>query len=432
MIMMAEFYDVIVIGGGVAGVKAATVIRELNKQVRIGVITKEPFIYTKMGLNYIIKSGSSIDLFKLMIDANRIGIDVLVNSVVTRIDFEKKTLKVKQNGTFRIYAFDKLILATGGKPIIPDIEGVGKIGVLTFNDYDNAMNIKNYIRSGMNIYIIGAGLVGLLLAEALKSNGLKVTLVDALPGIGLTIVEEEISKYLVDKLVSRGIRILTSAEIEKILGDRKIKKKVRKVIINGDKYEADLIVFTIGITPNIDLIRRSVIELGVKNAIRTNAKMETNVDNVYAIGDCATSIDYFTKKETYRPLGILAVSMAEIVGRNVAGNDTSYEGFIPMQYFEVFNNSIIKIGLNIKEARELGLNAAKKLIRYKVPGIRVHPISLLIHLKNRREELIGWQVISPWMASYKSAIFINAIRERIGLNEFLDLEKNMEVVDVIS
>lgn len=135
---------------------------------------------------------------------------------------------------------------------------------MTFNDYDNAMNIKNYIRSGMNIYIIGTGLVGLLLAEASKFNGLKVTLVDALPGIGLTIVEEEISKYLVDKLVSRGVRILTSAEIERILGDRKIKKKVRKVIINGDKYEADLIVFTIGITPNIDLIRRSGIKLGVK------------------------------------------------------------------------------------------------------------------------------------------------------------------------
>jgi len=113
---MAEFYDVIIIGDGVAGVKAATVIRDLNKQVRIGVMTKEPFIYTKMGLNYIIKSGSSIDLFKLLLDANRIGIDVLVNSVVTRIDFEKKTLKVKQNDTFRIYAFDKLILAMGGKP----------------------------------------------------------------------------------------------------------------------------------------------------------------------------------------------------------------------------------------------------------------------------------------------------------------------------
>jgi NADPH-dependent 2,4-dienoyl-CoA reductase/sulfur reductase-like enzyme len=151
--------------------------------------------------------------------------------------------------------------------------------------------------------------------------------------------------------------------------------------------------------------------------------METNVDNVYAIGDCATSMDYFTKKEAYRPLGILAVSMADIVGRNVAGIETSYEGLIPMQYFEVFNNSIIKIGLNIKEARELGLNAAKKLVRYKVPGVGMHPISLLIHLKNRREELIGWQVISPWLASYKSAIFINAIRERLGLSEFLDLEK---------
>jgi hypothetical protein len=143
-------------------------------------------------------------------------------------------------------------------------------------------------------------------------------------------------------------------------------------------------------------------------------------------------MDYFTKKETYRPLGILAVSMAEIAGKNVAGIDTTYDGFIPMQYFEVFNESIVKVGLNVKEAGELGLDPAKKLVKYKVPGIGAHPVSLLIHLKNRREELIGWQVISPWLASYKSAIFINAIKERIGLSEFLGLEKNIEVVDVVS
>jgi len=429
---MDKLYDIIIIGGGVAGVKAATVIRELNKQVSIGVVTKEPFIYTKMGLNYMIKSGSPIDLFKLSINANRMGIHVLVNSVVTRIDFEKKTLKVKHNGISQRYVFNKLILATGGKPIIPDIEGVGKIGVMTFNEYDDAVSIKSYIRPGMNIYVIGAGLVGLLLADALRSKGLKVTLVDALPGIGLTIVEEEISKYLVDKLVGRGLRILTSADIERISGDRKVKKKVRRVIINGVKYEADLVVFTTGIAPNTDLVRRSDVELGVKNAIRTNERMETNVDDVYAVGDCATSMDYFTKKETYRPLGILAVSMAEIAGKNVAGIDTTYDGFIPMQYFEVFNESIIKVGLNVKEARELGLDPAKKLVKYKVPGIGAHPVSLLIHLKNRREELIGWQVISPWLASYKSAMFINAIKERIGLSEFLGLEKNIEVVDVVS
>lgn len=426
---MTESYDVIIIGAGVAGIKTATLLKELREQLTVKVITKDPFVYTKMALHYVIKSDSPIDLFKFSFESSKTGFDLSLNTTVTDLNLEKKIVKVESNGVIKKYSFNKLVLALGAKPIIPDIRGSGKIGVLTFNEYNDVLSLKRYIKPGNKVFIVGAGLVGLLLTEALRARGLNITLIDVLPGIGLTIVEDEISKYLINLLINKGVKVLTGVEIEKILGDRKFKNKVRKVIVNGDQYRADLVIFTTGVTPNTDLTRRTGIELGIKKAIRTNNRMETNYPDVYAIGDCATSLDYFTKKETYRPLGILAVSMAEIAGKNIVGIDTTYDGFIPMQYFEVFNTSIIKVGLNIEEARELGLNATKKLIKYKVPGIGSHPVSLLIHLRNRKEELIGWQVASPWLASYKSAIFIKAVKEKLGLNEFLELEKNIEIIE---
>ncbi len=426
---MIKFYDVIILGAGVAGVKTATLIKELNKQLTVKIITKDPFLYTKMALHHIIKSSSPIDLFKLFIETNKMGIDLSLNSTVTGLDFEKRIVKVKSKDVYQKYSYDKLVLALGSKPIIPEIRGIGKTGVLTFNEYTDVLNLSRYVKPGVKAFIVGAGLVGLLLTEALRSRGLNITLVDVLPGIGLTIVEDEISKYLVNLLMNKGIKIFINAEIEEICGDRKAKKKVGKVIVNGGEYRADLVLFTTGVKPNVDLIHKTNIEFGTKEAIKTNKKMQTSIPDVYAVGDCATSIDYLTGKETYRPLGTLAVSMAEVAGKNIAGIDTEYEGFIPMQYFEVFNTSIIKIGLNTMEAKELELNPSKKLIKYKVPGIGSHPVSLVVHLKNRKEELIGWQVVSPWLASYKSAIFIKAIKERLGLNEFLELEKNIEIIE---
>ncbi|MEM1776090.1 MAG: hypothetical protein QW079_04100, partial [Nitrososphaerota archaeon] len=117
-----------------------------------------------------------------------------------------------------------------------------------------------------------------------------------------------------------------------------------------------------------------------------------------------------------------------IAGKNCAGVETTYDGFIPMQYLEVFDIAIIRIGLNTKEAKELGLNTSKSIIKYKVPGIGKHPISLLVCLRDRRQTIIGWQAASPWLVSYKSTIFMKAIKEKIGLDEFMDKEKNIELV----
>lgn len=426
---MSEHRDIIVVGSGVAGVKAAKTVREYNKERNVLVLSKDQFIYTKMALNYVVKRDLPIDFVKLYPDFNTTRIDFVPSTEVKKLNLIDKSIKLRSRGKDIKYTFSKLILAVGSKPLMPRIEGINKIGVFTFNEYSDAIMVNNYIGVGMKAFIIGAGLVGLLLADVLKSRGLDVTLIDKLPGVGLTIFEEELSKYLINKLVNKGVKVLTKASIDKIVGDKKDRRKVKKVIIDGYKHPADVVVFTLGVRPENRLAALSGLELGIKKAIRTNEKFETSAPDIYAIGDCATSIDYFTKKEVYRPLGTLAVSMAEVAGKNCIGIESSYEGFVPMQYFEVFDTSIIRFGLNTREAKELGLNSSKKIIKYAVPGIRSHPVSLLICLKDRQETIIGWQAASSWMVSYKSTIFMKAIRERMSLNEFLDTEKNVEIVE---
>ncbi|MEM1677086.1 MAG: FAD-dependent oxidoreductase [Nitrososphaerota archaeon] len=425
---MSTHRDVIIIGGGVAGINTSMIIREYDKESSISVFTKAPFTYTKMALHYIIKRGLSIEFFKLYPDFDTKKIEFYPSTEVKALNLVERSIKFESQGIEKKYTFNKLVLATGAKPIKPGIDGVNKIGVFTFNEYDEALMANNYICVGMKAFVVGAGLVGLLLADALRTRGLDVTLVEKLPGIGLTMFDEEISNYLIQRLVSKGVKVLTNASIDKIMGDRKDKRRVKKVVINGYKFPADMVFFTIGVKPENRLAVSAGIELGSKKAIRTNEKFETSVPNVYSVGDCATSIDYFTKKETFRPIDTLAVSMAEIAGKNCAGVETTYDGFIPMQYLEVFDIAIIRIGLNTKEAKELGLNTSKSIIKYKVPGIGKHPISLLVCLRDRRQTIIGWQAASPWLVSYKSTIFMKAIKEKIGLDEFMDKEKNIELV----
>ncbi|MEN2974498.1 MAG: NAD(P)/FAD-dependent oxidoreductase [Candidatus Caldarchaeales archaeon] len=425
---MRTQYDIVIIGSGPAGVRAATIIKEHDRDRSVSIITKDPFIYTKMAIHHVLKKELPIDFFKIYPDLDNLKISLTPSTEVSKIDLTRKVIKVKSPHKDSEYTFNKLILAVGSRPIIPNIEGVDKIGIFTFNEYSDVTSINKYIKVGMRAIIAGAGLVGLLLSEALRARGLDVTLIDKLSGVGLTIFEEEISSYLIRKLVSRGVKVVTRSSVEKIIGDRKNRKIVKKAVINGENYSADIVFFTLGVKPENSLAVRTDLKLGVKRAIKTDERLETSIPDVYAVGDCATSIDYFTRKETYRPLGTLAVSMAEIAGKNCINISTTYDGFIPMQYIEVFNTSIVKIGLNTKEARELGLKTSKRMIRYKVPGIGSHPVSLLICKDNRREDIIGWQTVSPWLASYKSTIFINAIKEKIGLSEFLDKEKNIEVV----
>ncbi len=425
---MSMHRDVIIIGGGVAGVNASMIVRGYDKECTISVFTKDPFPYTKMALHYVIKRDLPIEFFRLYPNFDTKRVEFFPSTEVEKLNLLERSVKFKSEGMEKKYTFNKLILATGAKPIKPRIEGINKIGVFTFNSYDEALMANGYICVGMKAFVIGAGLVGLLLADALKTRGLDVTLVEKLPGIGLTMFDEEISSYLIKRLVSKGVRVLTDATVDKIMGDRKDRRRVKKILINGYRHRADAVFFTVGVKPENKLAVSAEIELGSKKAIRTNEKFETSVPDVYSAGDCATSIDYFTRKETFRPIGILAVSMAEIAGKNCVGVEATYEGFIPTQYFEVFDTSIIRIGLNSREAKELGLNTYKKIIKYKVPGIGKHPISLLVCLRDRQQTLIGWQAASPWLASYKSAVFMKAIKEKIGLSELIDREKNIEVI----
>ncbi len=415
-------YDLLVIGGGVTGVRAAIVAKELNPRLRVAVVSADPVVYTRMSLDYVLKAGiTDIHGFTVYQGFEDLGIRFYGSSEVLKLDLNNRVARVK--GPVDALGFDKLIIATGSRPVVPDVEGTKLRGIFTFHDFEDAISLHNYAKPGMRACVVGAGMVGLLVADALRSRGVKVFLVDMLPGVALTMVDGWISEFLEKRIKARGVDVITNARLEKVEGA----SRVERVVVNGERRDADIVVFAVGVKPAAGLAVEAGIRLGRQGAIKTDNRCETSVPGVYAIGDCAASLDYLTGKEVYRPLGIVGVQAANIAGSNAAGFEREYRGIVPTQYEEAFGTGFARVGLNTMEAKGLGLNVKTVRARYRFPGVRLASTSLVVYKDDRSKTVIGWQAAGPWLASLKSGLFERAVREGWSLDELV--EKNIEILD---
>ena len=344
-------YDIIVVGGGPAGIISAVTARKyypdkkvlLIKSVGNGVIPCGiPYMFTTL------EKPEDNALGNAPLEKN--NVDVKVDEVIS-IDKHAKQISTKNNET--LY-YEKLIIATGSNPIIPPIEGKEKKGIYcVYKDMDYLKSLKQDVINAKNIVIVGGGFIGVEFADELSNlNDAKVSIIELKPEI-LSTFDTEFTQLAKQKLIENGVNIITNTGVEKFDGN----EKVESVLLSDNKtIPADVVILGIGASPNSLLAEKAGIEIGKSKGILVDEYLRTSDTDIFAIGDCAEKKDFFTRRKVNIMLASIATSEARIAGANLFNLKLLREnkGTIAIYSTKIGDLTLGAAGLTEKTALEEG------------------------------------------------------------------------------
>ena len=328
---------VIVLGNGVAGNTAASTIRQLDKQADITIISEDTFPeYTACALpHYISGEHSRRRLFlRTKKDYAAEKIRTILGQKVTAIQPERKEITLDGKSL----SYDKLIIATGSRPVVPPIPGVNLAGVFTLKTPGDADKIIEGI--GKAAVLIGSGPIGVETAIALRKRGLEVYLIEFLDRIMPKIFDEKPSLMLRGILEEKGIHVFTGERVNSILGSA----RVEGVVTDNRQIVCDEVVMGVGVRPNVELAKQAGITIGSLGGIAVDRQMKTNFEDIYACGDCVQTRDIATGKETLCLLWHNAKREGLIAGSNCAGIPKTYLGSETITSLDVYGTHAASFG----------------------------------------------------------------------------------------
>ncbi len=424
-----------VIGCGAGGSTSAQFARKTDRKSEITIFEKEKYSqYSKCGLPYVL-SGSIKnynDLIEFSEDWYRkSNIELHLNTEVINVNFKKKMLYAKKkDGEIIEKQYDKLIISSGSKPLIPNIYNIKRKnkltkGVFIFRTIDDAKKINEYIKKDNKATIIGAGLIGLELADSLYKKGMKVTLIESLPNILPRNFDEDISKLIYDH-VNKYINIYTGYLATSIvIKDKSIKKLCIKNNMDSSNIliDTDLLIIAAGTEPFLTNLNHQDLKIGIKGGIIVNDKCETSINDVYAVGDCTEYKDFITRKPLNIGLGSIVVRQAITAGINAAGGKHQLpEGFLQTCTSEFFGIEVASVGPSIVNMQNLKIISAKykglSLPEY-FPGGK--PITVKITINEKTNQIISAQAFGDKAAQRINTIAC-AILNKMNIELFRKLE----------
>lgn len=361
---------VLIVGGVAGGASAAARLRRLNEDFEIIMFEKGEYIsFANCGLPYYIGDSIKNRGFLLVQTVEgmkeRFKLDVRNLSEVIEIDKSNKKVKVKNHKNGQVYeeTYDKLILSPGAMPKIPDIKGIKSCeNLFTLRNIADTDKIKNYvdINKPQKALVIGGGFIGLEMVENLHERGVEVTLVHSRDQV-MKPVDYEMASVLHTHLIEKGVKLILKDKPEKIED-----KGSRVVLKSGKEIETDMIILSIGVTPESKIAKEAGIEVNEKGAIVVNSKMKTSNEDIYAVGDAIQVIDFVNKKPTMIPLAWPANRQGRLVADILSGKDVEYKGTLGSLVAKVFDLTVAATGNNEKTLRDLD-------IPYE--AIHIHPAS---------------------------------------------------------
>lgn len=416
----------VIIGGSDAGISAALRAREVSASAEISVMLADAFPnFSICGLPFYL-SGETPDWKQLAHRTDFEGIAVLRNHRATHIDAENGFVLAKHEEKSRAFPFDRLIIGTGAVPVKPAIDGLSENGVFLLHMMEDSFRIQDYLTKGnpKSALIIGAGYIGVEMADALTHRGLEVTLASR-PRTVLPTVDQEFGTIIENELYTHGVRLWTGVQIAQI---QVYEGHLSVSASSGEHRTADLVIVATGVKPDSDLARTADVELGSHGAICVSRKMETNIPGIYAAGDCAETWHRVREAYTYLPLGTTSHKQGRVAGESAVGGDAVFAGVVGTQIVKVFELAVARTGLLDGEARQAGfdpLTIQTEAWDHKAyyPGASKLRVRIIGDRVSGR--LLGAQMLGSWKAeiSKRIDVFATALFHGMtveGLNE-LDL-----------
>lgn len=418
----------LIIGAVAAGTKAASKIRREDGTSEITVLTSDNDIsYAGCGLPYyigdVIKERVELVVRNSEDFKTEQDIDVLTGWEALKIDTAAKKVLAKELNTGREneFDYDRLILATGASPFVPPIEGRELDNIFTLRRVTDADSIKQQVDSGIkNAVMVGGGFIGLEVAENMSKRGVKVTVIEMMDTI-LPGFDTEIALTVQNYLKDKGIDILTGEAVQAFKGNG----KVNEVVTSKRTIPCDMAVLSIGVRPNTKLAVDAGIELGPTKAIAVNENMETNIKDIYAVGDCAENINLITGQKVWYPMGSTANKTGRIAGINLADGKWSLKGVLGTTIVKLFDMTAAKTGLNEADAKKNGFDAVTVLVpnedrAHYIPGYRMITTKLIVDRNSRR--VLGGQIVGEGVVDKPIDILATAITFGAKADDLVNLD----------
>ena len=329
----------LIIGASAAGLNAAAAIRRLRADDRIIIVTDEPFppYWRILVPHYISGEVTAEALYLPAVEyLDWLSADLRLGTRVERIDAGGSRAVLEDGSS--IY-YDRLLIATGSRPTLPRVPGIEQEGVLALWSLADGDRIARLAQGARRVVVIGAGLIGIGVARALRRLGLEVTVVERLSRILPAQMDETAACLMTDALERCGIRVRVSEEVTATEGVG----SVRGVRLPGEVLPADLLVVATGVRPNLELVRGTSIACAA--GILVDDRLRTSVPGVYAAGDVAQGPDILRGDRRVAAIWPAAAAMGRVAGRNMAGTDEVYDGSLPMNSLEIDGLPAVSIGV---------------------------------------------------------------------------------------
>lgn len=421
---------IVIVGGVAGGATAAARIRRLDEQAEIVVFERSGFIsYANCGLPYyiggVIEDENDLTLQTPESFWKRFRVRMNVHHEVTGISPENKTVTVKnlESGAVFTESYDKLLLSPGAKPVKPDLDGIESDRIFTLRTVEDTLKIKKYItvcQPGSAV-VVGGGFIGIEMAENLRELGMDVTLVEAAEQL-MAPFDSDMASFIHAELRKNGINLMFGKMVDGFAdNDNGIDVRLK----DFGMLHTDMVVMAIGVAPETALARAAGLELGIKDSIVVNDKMETSVPDIYAVGDAVQIKSFVPGTNALISLAGPANKQGRIAADNICGGNSRYTGGQGSSVVKLFDMTAAVTGINEKTAKALGIDTDKVILSPMshagyYPGGQVMTIKALFEKDSYR--LLGAQIVGFDGVDKRLDVLATAIRAKMKAYELIDLD----------
>jgi len=403
---------VVVIGGGAAGATAASRAKRLAPESEVILVEETAMIsHAPCGIPYALSGVASpeeLAAYDPQTFERERGVRVLTNTRAEEIDLDKRAVRVRMGERVESLAYDKLIIATGSRPIKPKIEGADLPGVETVRHPYAVKDLIDKVKRATTVAIVGGGYIGVEVADNLVRAGKRVVLIEKLPALMGRALDRDVAEILTEEVRRSGVDVRLGESIAEI------ERRGGRLIVHTDKgsYESDLVLLALGVRPNSELAARAGIPLGESGAVRVNSFMETAAPDVYAAGDVAEKTHKLLKAKVWIPLATTANKEGYVAGTNAAGRKrVEFPGVVGTAITKYGDLYIGRTGLSEEEAAAHGMKTKSKIVRvyskaHYYPGGR--PVYVKLIARETDGVVVGGQVAgyTEMVAGYLDALAI--------------------------